>query len=309
MYILRNPYNSERLILRDSQNVSRKHITWEMESTCSLSCKYCYPTRTKSGEVSLSKLKKLIDEINSSKIEDVHLTGGEPTQSLHLEFIVKSLQNKRIYITTNLVKNVEQIEFLLEKYKIYSIAVSLDSIRSDINDRLRGKTDIVLDNIARLLAFKNSHKLETKIRIHCVMSKLNLEYIPELLLWAKSMNIDEVSCQPISIGKDHKYYDLLHLECSDIEDVQKILKLESELFNSPYAVSHGKLEEYCLKNKDCFITDCRELCSPFIDANGDIWNCPRKLSKQPSIFARPEAGDCKIITQCMTCLKHFEVLE
>ena len=309
MYILRNYNNLEQLVLDDAHNSSQNHIIWEIESSCNLKCKYCYPTRTPNGELTQEKIKKLVDEINSSKISNVHITGGEPTQSSYLEFIIKSLCNKRVYVTTNLVNNVEMVEQLVEKYKIYSVAVSLDSIQLNVNDRLRGKTKVVLSNIERLVNFKRSHNLKTKIRIHCVISKLNLTYIPELLRWAKSMNVDEVSCQPISIGKDHKYYNLLHLEYTDIEDIKRILHLENSLFNSKYAVSHSKLLDYYLRNQECVVSDCRELCSLFIDANGDIWNCPRKLSKQPDVFSKPKAEDCSIIPQCMTCLKHLEVLE
>lgn len=185
---------------------------------------------------------------------------------------------------------------MIEKFKQYILAgISL----------LLG----AFNNIERLVAFKSSRNLETKIRIHCVISKLNLTYIPELLLWAKSMNVDEVSCQPISIEKDHEFYNLLHLEYNDIEDIREILHLENSLFNSTYAISHDKLLAYCLRNEECFVSDCGDLCSLFIDANGDIWNCPRKLSKQSNICVKPKLEECMIIPQCMTCLKHLVVLE
>ena len=128
-------------------------------------------------------------------------------------------------------------------------------------------------------------------------------------MWAKSMNIDEVSCQPISIRKDHEFYNLLHLEYHDMEDIRKILHLENSLFHSAYAISHVKLLDYYLRNEECVISDFGELCSLFIDANGDIWNCPRKRSKQPNLYGKPKVGECCMIPQCMTCLKHLTVLE
>ena len=213
------------------------------------------------------------------------------------------------WILSKLNSTVKKVDNLLENYKIYSVAISLDSIQMDINDELRGKTDAVIRNIERLVAFKCDHNLETKIRIHCVISKRNLPHIPELLLWAKSNNVNEVSCQPISIEKNHVFYHLLHLEYEDMEAVRAILHLENSLFRSTYAGSHEKLLDYYLRNEECFISNCGELCSAFIDANGNLWNCPRKLKKLPDIGVKSKVEVCKIIPQCMTCLKHLAVLE
>lgn len=309
MYILHNPHNSEKIYLRDIHNEGQNHITWEIESSCSLGCKYCYTNRTKNGTMTVAKVQTLIRQINDSGIKHIHLTGGEPTKSPYLEYIVKTLQNKRIYITTNLVENIDFVEKLLLCNDIYSIAVSLDAVDTRINDMLRGRTTDVLSNIEKLLCFKKKHNLKTKIRIHCVISKVNLDYIPELLHWAKSINIDEVSCQPISIDQNHKYYHLLHLECSDIEKIKNVLLLEGTLFESAYANAHSLLVEYYLKNNQCYINDCRKLCSIYIDAKGDIWNCPIKQVKLSNLGCVCQEGTCNITPQCMCCLKHLEVSE
>ena len=142
---LKNSNNATCLFLRKQRKP--EHLLWEIEGTCGMCCKYCYPSRTKQGRLSRERLDALIGMVNQSSIQYVHLTGGEPTRSPYLEHIVKHLKGKHLLITTNLVSNVALIRQLLTRYSIYSIAVSLDATDPNINDSLRGNTKIVLDNL------------------------------------------------------------------------------------------------------------------------------------------------------------------
>lgn len=304
--IIRNFTNCEQLYLNYSG--TEKHMIWEIESRCRLRCKYCYPSRMRSGSMEKERVDWLISELNSSEIRNIHLTGGEPTQNPYLEYIVSYLKRKQIYITTNLLDNVELIEKLLIKYTVYSIAVSLDSIRPEINDIVRGNTDRVIDNLKRIIMFKEKYGLKTRIRIHCVISKINLDYITELLYWAKNLGIDEVSCQPVSVEKKQENYDLLHLEFEDVDSIQKVLQEENALFGPCYAESHLKLVEYYLKNRNCYLDGLQEGCSVFVDATGEIWNCPRKIKKLDSLTTENKVENCRITLQCMTCLKRFQII-
>ena len=307
MNVLKNPYDNEVLYLNRIDH--KQHVTWEIESKCPLACRYCYPSRTKTGSMSKETVDRILCDLNRSEIECVHLTGGEPTRSPYLEYIVKNLQGKRIYITTNLADDVELVERLIKEYDIYSVAVSLDSMRPDINDEVRGRTNQVIEHLIRLVSFKKNHRIKTKIRIHCVISKYNLHNIPELLQWSELEKIDEVSCQPVSIEKGHEYYEMLHLDDSHADKIDLIFQEENRLFHSNYADSHCKLTKYYLGHKECRIEGVHELCSLFIDAHGQIWNCPKKMKKVNSLFEKATGKDCMVTIQCMTCLKHLQITE
>ena len=309
MYILEGIDSQDRLFLDDPSGKELRHITWEIESRCSLTCKYCYSNRTRVGSAEISRIDEIIREINDSEITSVHLTGGEPTMSPYLEHIVGGLSGKQIFITTNLAGGLDRIKSLILQHRVYSVAVSLDSIDREINDALRGRTSEVMADICELARFRKEHGIDTKIRIHCVISRLNLPHIGALLEWAKGIMVDEVSCQPISIEPRSEHYDDLRLRYDDFSAIREILGKERELFDSRYATTHERLIEFCLKNEGCFIKESRELCSKFIDACGRIWSCPMKMQELPSISARPDCKECKISTQCMTCLKHLTILE
>jgi len=307
MNVLKNRYDDEILCLHKMDH--RQHVTWEIEGTCALACRYCYPSRTKTGIMSAKMVDRIIDGLNQSEIECVHLTGGEPTRSPYLEYIIKGLRNKRIYITTNLADDMELIERLIKDYDVYSVAVSLDSIQPDINDKIRGLTERVLHHLERLVSFKKANGIKTKIRLHCVISEYNLNSIPELLQWSKKLGLDEVSCQPVSIEENHKDYQMLHLGESHIDKIAAVFQEEERLFHSDYADSHCKLTLYYLKHKGCIIEDPHDLCSLFIDANGQIWNCPKKIKRVNSLFEKSTGENCKVTFQCMTCLKHLQITE
>ncbi len=133
----------------------------------------------------------------------------------------------------------------------------------------------------------------------------NIGNIPNLLRRAKELGIDEVSCQPISLSNDHPLADSLSLSAKDQSAVQRIYELEKELFEGAYADSHRLLSDYYFAHSGMYTNDGKGLCDPYIDAAGQVWNCPLKLQPFDLLTGQMlgEIGNCRITPQCMCCLK------
>ena len=78
-------------------------ITFELTSSCTLFCKYCYKSASPKNSTYLSfeMLRSIVDRLNGTN--KIQLTGGEPTCHPDLPRIVDYLhsQRKRIAIITN----------------------------------------------------------------------------------------------------------------------------------------------------------------------------------------------------------------
>ena len=279
------------------------------ESACTLSCRYCYANRTRSGRADPARIGALLEEIGKSDVTCVHLTGGEPLLSPYLERVVEALGDRRIYITTNLTVGLDRVTALLSNYSIYSVAVSLDALEPTLGDALRGRTEATLSNLRALLAFRRERGLATRIRVHCVVSKKNISHVPALLRWAHREGIDEVSCQPVSIEPDHPFYGELALGEEHLGALAEIWELEHTLFASQYSSSHRVLVEYYLRHRDCFVGDTCGLGIPFIDACGTLWSCPGKKKALGGLSENGAGLCCRVTLQCMTCLKHLALVE
>ena len=303
MVILENRHDRDRLLLEGTPD--KRHLIWEIESRCTLACRYCYSNRTRSGAATPERIGELIREIAKSDVQHVHLTGGEPLLSPYLEEIVAGLSGKTLYITTNLTEGIDRLKRLLTAHSVYSLAASVDALDPTVGDTLRGKTATVLQNLQELLSFRREAGIKTKIRMHCVVSGKNLCHVPELLDWAHAQGVDEVSCQPVSIETGHRYFDELHLSADDLPQLSAIWEAEERLFGSHYSRSHSALVEYYLKHRDCFVEDHTGLGIPFIDACGSIWSCAGKKRRLADLGESGKGTRCDITMQCMTCLKHL----
>ena len=107
----------------------------EICSACNLQCKYCFE---KDYVKKFINAKELLDFLNvvGDMVEDVVITGGEPT--LHPDFIeiVQEIAKKfPATVTTNgTTKTAEQLAGLLEKYSALRVQISLDAANSKIVD-------------------------------------------------------------------------------------------------------------------------------------------------------------------------------
>lgn len=292
----------QKWFICDNDNISKNHILWEITSLCNQSCSYCYPSRTNHSDIEKDILYSIVNQLNNSAITNIHITGGEPILNTYFFEIIQSLKEKMLHLTTNLTLFPLDLKNLLLENRFYSIAVSLDSLCDECNDFLRGNTQIVKKNLESLLNFRKTHQLPVKIRIHCVITKYNLPYIPQLLYWAKENGIDEVSCQPVFIDGSHPLYNKLGLTQSELLDANKIFTLEQNLFKSNYASSHKKLLQELLTNHEILLFANTHLCMPYIDAKGNIWSCPRKNRTLSNL----QTYNCIVNVQCFTSLKHFK---
>lgn len=302
MYLIENQLNEKKLLVTNTDKNTR--ILWELESRCNLNCKYCYDSRTHNFTVSEKTVKHSVDLIKQSNIEFVHISGGEPMLNPYIDYIVNELSARKMLFTTNLTFLQARHIGLFLMENVYSIAISLDSMKIEENDFLRGSTSEVIANILQLLEIKKQTSSNVKIRIHSVITKVNIHSIESLLEWAKEQGIDEVSCQPVSLPSKHPLTDTLSLTEEDLISLHRIWDKERILFSSKYADTHKILQAYYLTNSRSFTDAGNKLCHPFIDARGKVWNCPRKIVQLTDLKSRsPDIGRCEITPQCMCCLK------
>jgi len=156
---------------------------------CNLNCKHCF---NESGKVqdkllSYSEIIRLIEEAQECMgIEEVQLTGGEPTQRPDIFPIIRELQQKGIKIllqTNGVFGSAIMNEILKLPEENFSLIVSLDGIETNDYFRGRGATEKTIDNLKIL-----SKKFQ--IRINTLLSaKIKWEEIEKLVLLAEELKL------------------------------------------------------------------------------------------------------------------------
>lgn len=165
-------------------------VSWALTNRCNHQCEYCGIWRLKTNELSRDEVFFVIDELARCGNKAIAFTGGEPLIREDIGEIIDHCFYKGIYtkLTTNgsLVK--DRIDGL---GKVGFVRLSFDGPK-EIHDAQRqsGSYGEVIQAVELL---KGSN---IKIGLNCVISKLNVLYIGDILNQAKRMGL-RVSFQPL----------------------------------------------------------------------------------------------------------------
>lgn len=142
---------------------------------CNLSCKYCYAAGKERKHIDGNRVVEIIDELIDLDVLDIVFAGGEPL--LHPQFftILKRALKRDVQIgvlTNGVLLNKENREKLLKLAsgkKDFLLQVSLDSSFSEINNKTRGCSDLVIENLEEM------SKTDILIQTSTVVNKHNID--------------------------------------------------------------------------------------------------------------------------------------
>jgi MoaA/NifB/PqqE/SkfB family radical SAM enzyme len=190
-------------------------IQFHMTDICNLRCIHCYDSKQKIRDLPLEELKRIIDnlmEIIAFKWErkvNLVLTGGEPLASKHFFPLLSYVQEKYkeqhviVKVLSNGTLLTEDVaKKIVSGYPILKgIMVSLDGVREETHDKIRGK-----DNYKKALkAFGILNKYGIRAATHMVVHKGNFNEAFLLTDLAKRHNLNMLTVTrlvPIGCGKE-----------------------------------------------------------------------------------------------------------
>lgn len=159
----------------------------EICSACNLKCKYCFEKDYIPQYIDTDKLFKFTNNIKPL-IDDIVITGGEPT--LHPDFfkIVEYLSEYSIVITTNgSILNINKIKELLAHHSYVNLQFSLDAIDRNFVDFVRGKG--IYSKI--LIALNDLKEFSSQLSISSTLTLQTPEMIEKIYAFAK---INHINC-------------------------------------------------------------------------------------------------------------------
>lgn len=160
---------------------------------CNLSCEFCYVGDRKYDELNTADTKKILFKIyNEAQVPSVSFTGGEPLLRSDICALVEYAS--KIGLWTNLITNGtllnEEIVNELGKAGLSSAQVSLEGPNADIHDKItgvKGSFDATVKGIKLLI------DAEIPVHTNTTVSKANLTYLQDMLLFVKSLGLTRFS--------------------------------------------------------------------------------------------------------------------
>jgi len=179
-------------------------IYYTITSRCILNCGYCFRDTSETSlrsELPLSEIKKLIDHLYTNfRIRRLTISGGEPTflgmkkaeQFLELMEYLRRYKQKdnTVYLYLNVITNgifltpevMDKTIGIVDRYTI-----TLDSIHDETLTKLGRNTAVYQNYLNRIKTrFSALTQKDFEIKLHSVVSKVNLHEIPELVSYIKN---------------------------------------------------------------------------------------------------------------------------
>jgi MoaA/NifB/PqqE/SkfB family radical SAM enzyme len=274
-----------------------KKVTIKPTLSCPARCSFCLPRidnykKLRVGlkkHLNLSDYSLLIKELATLGVEEICISGGEPTIYKDLVALVEliSRYNIKVSLNTNGFKLPGLLPHLVES-GLKCIGLSLYSNKRKVHDSIKnydGITEMVFKSLEVIKELKKS-KSDIELYINCVLLPYNIEEICQYLLFIEQSNVESIYLSLVQ-GKiwDLSFYLSIN-NCNIFErEIIKWMKITTlDLSNQKNDIECFiySLKKYCksLNNNGVYntIINIPTYCNfaqstLMIIANGDVHSC------------------------------------
>ncbi len=178
------------------QNISAKDIRLAIAllKECNLSCAYCDPVGENKmswgRDMSLNEAKAIIDSAHDTGFKLFRLTGGEPMSvqwfSEILAYLLSKDNDSKINISTNATFLNHYLDLIEQNKERIKLGISLDSLIQ--SKKKQGIEKILTNGLDKNL--KEASKRGINVRLNTVVTKLNVDEVPDLISYASTLGFD-----------------------------------------------------------------------------------------------------------------------
>lgn len=304
----------------------------ELTDLCNLSCFHCYAgTDSQAGrKLKTSDIYVLIDELADLGVLKIIFTGGEPLLHKDIFKILRYTKDKNIdfKLFTNGALLDKGIVEKLKALKPEAVAISLDSNRAEIHDKVRGKKcfSIVVKGIGLL------KRAGIPVRINSTILKgINDKAadIEATIEFCMGLGVDKIVIGPLmSYGRGMENVHLMQspFEAKQIAEIFKRKTNELQLKHCKVEIPSLKLSNSSGGNNVSPRTICgigTSVC--YIKVNGDVVLCPvlrgkehcagniirkklKKIWSHSGVFSHFRTHTVETIPKCRKCSAKLKCL-
>lgn len=258
-------------------------VELHLTNHCNLNCEWCTDKIIKDQKVSNNKetIFKLFDYFTRNNVGVTIEGGGEPTVHKDFEEIIK--RGYDLGLNMGLISNgVIDISNMAKCFKWIRISLDASSHKEYIQEKGTDKFDSVLMNLKKIAANRNSK--ETHLGVGYVITKRNIENIPDLVRKLQNIGVDYVYLRPVEeqIKLSPSIDRLLKLKM-DLLEMRDDLRIQTLLH----------INERFITNNDNLPCVAHSLTC-IIQANGDVALC-EKRRQDPIILGNINKSDFETI--------------
>lgn len=306
-------------------------IVISLTRDCFMKCRYCYAGALYSSEsrientLDMSLIKKIIHEIKKYGVTRVNLTGGDPFIRRDIFYILELFGESKISVdisTKKIFTDQELLKILTFKDNV-QLQISLDSLDDAIQESMTGREDyssqmvIVLENLIRS---------GFEVNINTVITSLNIESIPNLLIKLDQIGVKQCTLSPYTnnlwrsvdeLFPSHKQYLNLHKKLNELK-IKMVVKKETYLKTLDNTqVEREQEKRVCSAGEDGLVigpSGCVAICERLVyhpefsignikdQTLLEIWNSDKLqtfYSPEKDLFKGTPCFECEQLRSCV----------
>ncbi len=306
------------------------HPAWEVTAACNLRCIHCHAAggRPAPGELSTEEAKHFIDElVRVREFRMLVYTGGEPLVRPDLPELLHYSRRAGFtnVIATNAILITDDVARELREAGVVGAAVSLDSVRAEVHDTIRG----VPGSFDR--AMRGIHALRRAgilVQVNVTAMDYNFADLEDLIALA-----DEVGAgimlmyQLVPVGRGSDIRDAALTVNQNERLLKSLARMQKRVSTIIEPVAGPQYWPYLMTRRGRTNGFWLRLARPvfhgcsagrgfvYIKANGDVWPCPfvevncgniketpfRKIWEESAVFRNLRDRENTLKGQCGAC--------
>lgn len=258
----------------------RPFVAFQIEPTsrCQLKCVMCprtvFSDAWEPGDMPLSVYKRISGHFHLA--EDVHLQGwGEPLAHPHLfEMIeIAKRENCKVSLTTNGVLLLPRVSERLLREGVDTVALSIAGASKATHESIRcgSNYEQLIGNIKALSGLKAQLRSKTpKLVLSFLMTKSNIEELPEVVRLAKEIGIDDLVATNLDYAPTQVQDELKAFSCGRADP--GFMKIIDEAKKRAMK-SRLPLRVYPLEAEEVVMCELNPLQMVFFTCDGSVSPC------------------------------------
>lgn len=264
---------------------------------CNMRCIMCDLWRRREKELNTEEWKTVIDKLINLKVSGIGISGGEPTLRKDLAAIINYIKKKGnipVSVATNgyFLINKDKVKKLLDA-GLDAISISLDSVKPEIHNQIRGIDDAysnAIKAINNIVELKSEYP-KSNVTLTMVINQNNSNEVVDMVDFAENIGVDGVSFLPAqTMGLDHNILDrtkklqLTQLQIENMnESIDKLIELKRRGKPIDNTEKYLKLLKYFFRNEKLPMHCYASNTSYYVDPFGYLYPCFAWIEMKKSV--------------------------
>lgn len=218
-------------------------VVIEINKNCNLNCKLCLVDKKEMIELSIDKIKGVIDEAKALGIEAIRITGGEPLLRKDIFEILTYIKSKGFYVLFN-TNGILLNHKVIKKLEVYvdNILVSLQGYNENSENILTGGGIFLKKKLMNLIALASS-KIDM-VRVDTIISRILIENLNKYFLLIKALGLKNWVLNRPLFPKGSRMY-LIEYDISK-KDMIKVMDYICRLRRYGITANIGNAVPFCI---------------------------------------------------------------